>query len=294
MAAKKGIKKTLHDLPLNADPSSRLLPLIVGLMIYLATLAITSLISVHFYVTALTSKAVDHVMVVIPAEGHNDVHLLDTSLMQLFNQTPGIKKYSKIQTEMIERTLRIPASSSLTPFLPFLYSVELDPDTPLDLPQLQENLKRLQPDATVENEGAWAQKLRAIGTTIEVLSLTIATFILLGAIATIAFTSQTSLIIHRKVIEILYLVGGTNSYIARQFQRHALRVGLKGSIIALVLTATTACLIGLLPLPIFLGDGWHISLPLLMGCALGVPLLITSFMMTAAQITVRLVLRQST
>ena len=288
------MKKTLHDLPLNADPSSRLLPLIVGLMIYLATLAVMALISVHLYVTALTSKAVDHAMIVIPAESHNDIHLLDTSLTQLLNQTPGIKSYHKIQKQTIERTLQMTATSSIAHFLPLLYSIEFDPTTPLDLVAFQQNLTRLHPDAVVNNESAWATKIRTIGYTLEGLSLTIATFILLGSIATIAFTSQTSLIIHRKVIEMLYLVGGTNKYIARQFQRHALRVGLKGSVIGLSLTFITILLVCILPLSTFLGTGFYTSLPLVIGCTMGVPMLITLFMMTAAQITVRLVLRQST
>lgn len=288
------MKKSFHDLPLNADPSSRLLPLIVGLMIYLATLSVTALVSVHLYVTSLTSKAVDHLMIVIPAEESDTPSLMENSVTHLLSHTPGIKSYHRIQKQTIERTLKITDASSLTQFLPYLYTIELDPTAPIDLSSLKDHLKRISPESSIENEGEWATQLRSIGYTLEILSLTIATFILLGAVATIAFTSQTSLIIHRKVIEILYLVGGTNTYIARQFQRHAFGVGIKGSLIGTSLTGITLGIIALLPFPGCIGDGFYISVPIIIGCATSVPLVITAFMMTAAQITVRLVLRQST
>ena len=58
--------------------------------------------------------------------------------------------------------------------------------------------------------------------------------------------TRTGLSIHRPVIEILHLIGARDSYIAAQFQRHAMRLGLRGGIIGLLLAAATIVPLGLL------------------------------------------------
>jgi cell division transport system permease protein len=76
-----------------------------------------------------------------------------------------------------------------------------------------------------------------LATTIMPLSLVVTTLVGLAAIATISFMSHTGLRVHKKVIEILHLIGATNDYIARQFQNYALRLGMQGAVIGLSLSA---------------------------------------------------------
>jgi cell division transport system permease protein len=65
----------------------------------------------------------------------------------------------------------------------------------------------------------------------------------LAAIITVVFVTRTGLEIHRQVIELLHLMGAQDRYIAREFQRHALRLGLRGGLFGFALAA--AALAGL-------------------------------------------------
>ncbi|MDZ7713577.1 MAG: FtsX-like permease family protein [Rhodovibrio sp.] len=60
-----------------------------------------------------------------------------------------------------------------------------------------------------------------------------------AAVVTVVFVTRTGLSIHRNVIELLHLIGAHDAYVARQFQRHALRLGLTGGLIGLALAGAT-------------------------------------------------------
>jgi cell division transport system permease protein len=60
-----------------------------------------------------------------------------------------------------------------------------------------------------------------------------------AAVVTVVFVTRTGLAIHRNVIELLHLIGAYDTYIARQFQRHALRLGLAGGALGLLLALVT-------------------------------------------------------
>jgi len=53
----------------------------------------------------------------------------------------------------------------------------------------------------------------------------------------VVFAVRSGLAVHREVIEVLHLMGAQDSYIARQFQRHALTMALRGSLGGALLAA---------------------------------------------------------
>jgi cell division transport system permease protein len=98
------------------------------------------------------------------------------------------------------------------------------------------------------------------------------------------------LAIHRRVIEIVHLVGAQDSYIARQFLFHALRLGLLGGTIGAALAAATWLGLqrwlggdsGLLPsLALFAGDWLAVA---------AVPVGLCIVAMATAQVTVLVLL----
>ena len=63
--------KTHTDLPLNADPSSRFLPWIIGLMIYLASLAIVIGLSVNQLTSQWVQGLTDSLILEMPPPEEN-------------------------------------------------------------------------------------------------------------------------------------------------------------------------------------------------------------------------------
>ena len=60
----------------------------------------------------------------------------------------------------------------------------------------------------------------------------------------VIFAANTSLAIHHRVIELLHLLGAADSYIARQFQVYALRLGLLGGMMGALAAVLTALVLG--------------------------------------------------
>ena len=94
------------------------------------------------------------------------------------------------------------------------------------------------------------------------------------------------------MIEILYLVGATDTYIAKQFQNHALKVGVRGGCIGFTLSALTFLLLKFFArhLDTTLLDE-VVSTFMMWSIALLVPLFVTLFMMLSARFAVRLALK---
>ncbi len=283
---KKVMAKAMRDLPLGAGPSAPLLPLIVGIMMYLAALAITSVGAIHSFCMSLTHGTDDHVMIIVPPDVPSGNSNFQTHLRQTVSGIKGSSSLRQLTTEDMKSTLG-ETGTDLSAYLPHVYVLKVTSRQTFSLSQASQRLKSLSPAILVEDQYAWVSGLKRTAHSFELASLTIATLLLLGAIATIAFTSQTDLIIHRQIIEILYLVGATRSYIAGQFQYHALKTGLKGMVVAAFLLGCTFSALGFfLPLGlIFPSPLWGAA------CLVGGPLVITLFMMLAAQLTVRLALR---
>ena len=78
----------------------------------------------------------------------------------------------------------------------------------------------------------------------------------LSAVTMVIFATRMGLAIHGRVIELLHLVGAQDSYVAREFQRHALKLALRGGALGLLLAILTVFLIGRV-----LGGGEAAALP---------------------------------
>jgi len=69
---------------------------------------------------------------------------------------------------------------------------------------------------------------------------------IVSVFTTVVFVTRTGLDVHRRVIDIVHLVGATDGYIAGQFQANALTLGLLGGIGGLALAGLTLVIVAAL------------------------------------------------
>ena len=127
--------------------------------------------------------------------------------------------------------------------LPDLVVVRLRSDAPASLEAVKTRVAALAPEFTIEDHARWQGDMLAFTHSIELLASIIIGLIAAAAVTTVIFVTKTGLSIHRRVIEIVHLVGAYDSYIAKQFLLHAMRLGLIGGIGGTALAGLT--LIGL-------------------------------------------------
>ena len=119
--------------------------------------------------------------------------------------------------------------------LPRLIDVRLDPDHPADLGYVEQRLAQIAPDILVDDHKLWLAQLSRLARALQGLALGVVALMALVIVLVVVFGARTALATHREVIEVLYLIGAQDAFIAAHFQRHALRMALTGGLVGLAL-----------------------------------------------------------
>ena len=233
------------DLPLRQDASGRFLPWIIALMVYLATTGGITLIwlgdALGNWDAALTST----LTLQLPAD--TSPPRIEMSLGVL-RQTTGVisaRLLDQAETgKLLEPWLGNSVPLASLP-LPHLVDVRVDPHVAIDYATLRKQLDSIIPNAQLDNNRTWLGDIREFALRIEgIITAGVLVVVTLLIVTIVVFTARIGLAIHRSVIELLHLLGAQDAYIARQFQVHALWLGLRGGIIGGLAAAVTATILG--------------------------------------------------
>jgi cell division transport system permease protein len=123
--------------------------------------------------------------------------------------------------------------------LPRLIDVRVAAGGALDSAALRAKLARTAPGAVLDDHQQWLDRLYNLALSVEAAGLAIVAMVSAASVLTVVFTTRAGLAVHRDVIELLHMMGARDRYIARQFQREALRLGFAGGVGGLVLAAVT-------------------------------------------------------
>ncbi|MFP6776975.1 MAG: FtsX-like permease family protein [Alphaproteobacteria bacterium] len=228
--------------PLGRDAPSRFLPWVFALMVYLAVLALTGILILHSAVERWQRGEVDTLTVqLMPLEdAGEDARIV--KLQELLGAIEGvteIRVVGKLETiDLIEHWLgagNVPADLPL----PRLVDVDIAPGYGLDAGSLALRLQASLPGVTVDDAKLWLDRLADLGRSLEYLAIAVVVLIGLAAVATVIFTTRMGISIHRNVIELLHLIGARDGYVAAQFQRQAMMLGLRGGVLGIALAVAT-------------------------------------------------------
>jgi cell division transport system permease protein len=234
-----------RDVPLDKDASARFLPWLIAFMVYLATLALAAAIAVSNVTQAWDSGLAGKLTVQVPpaAEATTDAQTERVdAVLDALRDTPGVRNAEQLSAQAMAELLRPwlgEAASSADLPLPALIAVEVIPERAPELSSLQRRLDLAAAGTRVDDHQRTLGRLLEVARTLQLLAVLVVALVGAAAVVTVVFVTRTGLSIHRNVIELLHLIGAHDAYVARQFQRHALRLGLTGGLIGLALAAAT-------------------------------------------------------
>jgi cell division transport system permease protein len=113
--------------------------------------------------------------------------------------------------------------------VPRLVVLSLASETP-DWAALKQRLAELAPTASLDDHRLWLSRLKAMARMLVVVGVIILALVLVATGLAVTFATHGAMAGTAHIIEVLHLVGAEDSYIAREFQRHFLRLGLKGAL----------------------------------------------------------------
>jgi len=288
------------DLPLRGDATSRFLPWIIGVMVFLATLSVAGLLLAQDVTERWRSALAGTLTVQVPPPfGETDPQAQLEEVLQILRGTPGIARAEPLSIDQ-SRALLEPwlGSGQIIDELPLprLIDVALRPGARLDFAVLETRLAGIAPGIVLDDHGRWLGDLVRVARSVELVAATAVLVVALTAVLAVVFAVRTGLAIHREVIDVLHLVGARDSYIARQFARHALTLSLRGSIpgtlFALALLAGIAVLAnggaeGLAAEGFLAADLWGILRPMDWVALAAVPVGAVLLAVLAARLAVR-------
>jgi cell division transport system permease protein len=235
------------DIPLARDGSGRFLPWLIAPMVYLAGLALAGMLTLNGALANWDRGLAGTLTIEIPAPP--DSQKGDggfAATLAVLQATPGIVAMHPLDRAQVSKLLKPWLGDAVSPEelpLPRLVDLRIAPGGGFDLAGLKSRLAGAAPGAIVDDHHLWLDRLYDLMISVEATALAIVILIGATAVLTVVFTTRAGLAVHHEVIELLHLMGARDGYVAHQFEREALRLGLGGGIIGLALAALT--LVGL-------------------------------------------------
>jgi len=233
-------------LPLSAEPrretpivprssiSGRALVAVIAIMTFLASLTTGAVMLVLGSAAEWQSDVAREMTIQIrPLPGH-DLDAEVSEAAAIAGATPGIsdvRPYTAAESaRLLEPWLGTGLSLDALP-VPRIIVLRAASGQRPDLAALRAALIAKMPGASIDDHRGWIDRMRvmanaAVGVGIGVLALVLAATVL-----SVAFATRGAMATNRPIIEVLHLIGARDAFIAGQFQRQFLILGLQGGLI---------------------------------------------------------------
>ena len=290
------------DLGMRRALSDRLLPLVVGAMVFLAALALAGAMAAASLADRWNTGAASMITITIPSpeaiqNGMSRVH----SVAGVLAVTPGISAARQLPELEIKALLKpwLGADpSTLALNLPAIFELRASPG--MSTSTLEASLAQVAPGTVIQRNGDWISRLAALVHSLQACAALALAVVTLVAAAIVGVATRAGLAARRDAIEIVHGLGATDNMIAGQFAHRITVLVLAGAVVGLVLVVPL--LIGLaalaepftFPGPRAVDAVGLVQLlpPLLWGLLIALPVAAASIGWLTAQATVRTWLRR--
>ncbi len=225
-----------RDMPLIPSDSiaGRALVVVIAIMTFLACLTAGGAILVAEASQAWRADVSRDVTIQIKPGPGDDADALVAAAADIAARAPGVADvhaYSKAESEkLLAPWLGDGLDLGQLP-IPRLIVVHMQSGHREDLEPLRQALAAGASGASLDDHRVWLSRLDTMADAIVVFAAALFALMILAMATAIGFATRGAMAGTREIIEVLHFVGAADSYIARQFQGHFLRLGFKGAAI---------------------------------------------------------------
>jgi cell division transport system permease protein len=199
---------------------------------------------------------------VLPIDGVNTA-AQTARAAALARKTPGIASVqvldSAANARLLEPWLGSGLDLSALP-IPRLIIIKLVRPGSADLAALAARLKAEVKGATLDNHVAWVARLQSMASATVFAGLTILGLVFVATVLSVVFATRGAMAVNSGVVSVLHIVGAEDGFIAREFQRHFLLLGLRGGLIGACAAAFLFATLSFVVVPAIGGaDGQQVS-----------------------------------
>lgn len=227
-----------YDLPFSRDEGTDFLIILVGLMTFLAVMALTASMILSGMAERWSSGLENGLTIEISSEtpdkelrNPEDIRKIEKEIAEKLRDDPAVESFDILDSNDVNALLEPWLGKTPTQEIPLpgLISVKISSDNPEDLNNLRKQIEPLAPGITVDTHEDWLQDLLNLVRTLKLSAAIVTLIIGLTTLAAIAGAVKSRIAIYKADVELLHLMGANDEYITRQFQRYTLMLALKGA-----------------------------------------------------------------
>jgi cell division transport system permease protein len=121
--------------------------------------------------------------------------------------------------------------------VPRLVIITIDENHPPDFEAMRALLKDSIPQASLDDHRTWVDRLVSMAHTTVMIGTGVLLLVFTAMVLTVVFATRGALSGNRHIVEVLHFVGAESSFVASEFQKHFLKISLKGSAVGSALAA---------------------------------------------------------
>ncbi|MGE0701205.1 MAG: cell division protein FtsX [Hyphomicrobiaceae bacterium] len=214
--------------------TSRSLTLVVSIMCFLACLTAGCVYMVNQSASAWLRDISSEVTVQIEPRDRADMDRTVRDAAAFIAKQPGIRAVKPMTHDesaaLVEPWLGKSDALKALP-IPRLIAIELDRSAPPDMDTLRALVATEVKGASLDDHRHWQQQIRTVTRSLALGGLGILMLVGAATTAIIVSATRSSMASNREIVEVLHLVGATDRYIAREFERHFLRLGIRAGLV---------------------------------------------------------------
>jgi cell division transport system permease protein len=223
-----------HSIVPRGSVAGTALTLVVAIMAFLASLTLGAVSMVSDTARSWQSDIAREITVQVrPLGSAEDLRASVEAAMAIIENTPGITSVTEVADADIRQLLEpwLGAGLSLDELpVPRLLRLTIDASNPPDLTSLALELSGNVPGASLDDHRTWQDRLTTMAQATVLIGAIVFILMLAATVLSVIFATRGAMASNRATIDVLHFVGAERGYIASQFQRHFLLLGLKGSL----------------------------------------------------------------
>jgi cell division transport system permease protein len=217
-------------LGLRRSLAARILPALIGIMVFVGLLALAAGIAVNSAVEGWSRNVDLGLTATVPDTTGDKVN----AVVSMLQQTPGIAAARRLSESEVSALLApwlgSEAAAADLP-LPALIDIRLDPAVVVDHRALSAKIERIAPGARVDAHRDWIDQAVRLGRSLQAVAFFAVCLIAAAVAAVVVVSVRAGLAVEHDTIELLHLIGAQDGFIAAEFEQVVTRFAGIGGVI---------------------------------------------------------------
>jgi len=215
-----------------SDVRGTTLAVVITIMSFLAALALNGVNVIAIAAQDWTGQISREATIQIRSLPQQDMQQALAQTVDLVETFPGIAEVRILEAEETFEMLK-PWLGQMVDWddlpIPRLMSVKFEADFLPDVESLRALLQQNVPGSSLDDHHIWIDRLGSMAHSMVFFGIGIFCLILTAMVLTVVFATRSTLLNNAHIVEVLHFIGADSRFVARQFDGHFLRTGLKGA-----------------------------------------------------------------